>query len=139
MFFIWGFRTKNKPHGASGQFFCPSCSLTTTYVPLRQTTYWHIFFVPLIPVSSEPHGIQCTGCRHLFEEDAIHYRPKEKLSTWNCPKCFRRWSETSICCPICKVRPDGTSTRGASPVLDGNEKPETTDNPMNSSGGAGVF
>ncbi len=145
MFLIWGFRTRNKPAGSPGQFYCTTCSLPMTYVPLRQTTYFHIFFVPLLPISSEPHGIQCTGCKHLFEEEAIYYAPKKQMSSWKCPVCSKRWSESSICCPLCKVRPDGSPIRASTQTeesisdVDANSNlPESNtskNNPMDRSGG----
>jgi hypothetical protein len=27
---------------------------------------------------------------------------------WECPGCGRKWPETNVRCPICRIRPDGT-------------------------------
>ena len=63
--------------------------------------------IPLQQLSDNTGVIQCTGCGTHFDESVIHAVGPNQESTWECPKCSRKWPETNVRCPICKVRPSG--------------------------------
>jgi hypothetical protein len=90
--------------GKMGEFFCPQCRSNQAYCELQTQRYTHFFFIPIFSSYDEPHGLQCSRCRGKFSFDVL----QANVSYWACPKCAREWPETSVRCPVCKIRPNGT-------------------------------
>jgi hypothetical protein len=105
---IFGWTTRIKPTAHHGQFYCPHCRVSSTYAECRRKSYFHLFFIPVLPLSDDPHGVQCCNCKSTFDDEVLTYQPQQEMASWRCPQCNRNWPENNIRCPICKVRPDGT-------------------------------
>ncbi len=108
MWIIFGWTTRIKPTARHGQFYCPQCRVSSTYAECLRSTYFHLFFIPLIPLSESRDGVQCCTCKNAFDDEVLEYTPPQLTASWKCPQCDRSWPESNIRCPICKVRPDGT-------------------------------
>src|SRR5712691_3110461 len=105
---IFGTASRVKRTAQHGQFYCPTCDLSTTYTPVQLQTYHHLFGIPF-GIISEANKIECSSCQTLFDEGVLSERPKQSLKTWICPSCGRDWPETNIACAMCRVRPDGSA------------------------------
>jgi hypothetical protein len=105
---IFGWYKRRHVTRQQGQFYCPNCCVDSTYAHVRLREYFHIFFIPIIRTWDETHGIRCRTCQSYFEDDAIYAKPAGPVVKWRCPNCGGSWPESNICCPICKVRPDGS-------------------------------
>lgn len=104
---VFGVSSRVVVSSRHGQFFCPTCQVSTTFAHATWKRALHIFRLPVATLSEEPGGIMCLTCRGLYPEDAIDAKPEQNLKTWKCPKCSRDWPETNVRCAICRVRSDG--------------------------------
>ncbi|MGY8768753.1 MAG: zinc-ribbon domain-containing protein [Pirellulales bacterium] len=102
---IFGWKTRIKQTAHHGQFHCPHCCVTSTYAECRLKTYFHLFFIPVLPLSDDPCGVQCCNCKNTFDDQVLSQIPEQEIVKWKCPECNRSLPETNVRCPICKVRP----------------------------------
>ncbi|MFG0336096.1 MAG: zinc-ribbon domain-containing protein [Maioricimonas sp. JB049] len=71
LFLIFGISTKLKAK-PSGPFVCPACQTERPYAELRQSRWFTLFFIPLIPLGSSSQGrVQCTACGSEFDADVV--------------------------------------------------------------------
>lgn len=62
-----------------GHFMCPQCMGVTAYRVRRGRWFFHILFIPLIPMKRTPAHVECLTCRSKFAlgvlgPDAAQYR-----------------------------------------------------------------
>jgi len=70
---IFGWTTRIKPTARHGQFHCPHCQVSTTYAECRRITYFRLFVIPILPLSDNPHGIQCCACTSTYDDSVLSY------------------------------------------------------------------
>lgn len=58
--FGWGRKTIKK-YGPVGVYLCPNCHNNSAFMLVRVTTWFTLFFIPLIPYSPE-HLLLCSIC-----------------------------------------------------------------------------
>ena len=76
---IFGIRGgKRKDHGAALPMTCPNCGNATFYRYLTVTTWFSLFFVPVIPVSSK-HYLMCPVCTRAIPLDRAGRERAAKL------------------------------------------------------------
>jgi hypothetical protein len=66
---IFGTRPKYKTI-AEGQFFCPHCQQTRSYLHKKATRYFTLYFIPVIPMGDLGEFIECQTCHTMFEPSA---------------------------------------------------------------------
>ena len=65
------FGTKSKTKTLShGEFLCPYCD-RMTYQHKEVKTYFHLYFIPLIPLSSQGQYVECDGCAATFDTQIL--------------------------------------------------------------------
>lgn len=59
--------TKGKP----GNFHCPSCAQPQTYRHRRVRRFFHIFFIPLIPLNLAGEYVECARCKGTYKLEVL--------------------------------------------------------------------
>ncbi|PWD49565.1 hypothetical protein C8046_01385 [Serinibacter arcticus] len=79
-----------------GHFMCPQCMGVTAYRVRRGRWFFHILFIPLIPMRKTPPHVECRTCRSKFAlgvlgPDAEQYRDGAAPPPWSrsCSRCRR--------------------------------------------------
>ena len=68
---VFGISSKQKAKPA-GTFQCPVCRTRRTYVELRRSRRFTLFFVPVLPLGSSRLGrVVCATCGSEFDEAAV--------------------------------------------------------------------
>ncbi|MBA3460860.1 MAG: TerB family tellurite resistance protein [Deltaproteobacteria bacterium] len=57
--------------GQPGQFHCPCCATTCAYRHRRVRRFFHIFFVPLIPLTLAGEYVECGQCKGTYKLDVL--------------------------------------------------------------------
>jgi hypothetical protein len=70
MFIIWGSKVRKLPI-ASGEFFCPSCSVHRAYDKVRLAKYFTLYFIPLFETSDLGTVVECTHCESMYDPQVI--------------------------------------------------------------------
>jgi tellurite resistance protein len=71
---IFGF-TSLKHVKDKGQFYCPQCTDHKDF-RLREPRRWfHLYFVPVIPLDSLGRYVECRQCKGTFIENVLNYDP----------------------------------------------------------------
>ena len=71
MFFLFfGTRVKRAVLG-SGEFHCPYCSTQRQYEHVEARTWFHLFWIPLVPLGSAQESVQCTVCGGAWAPDVL--------------------------------------------------------------------
>lgn len=70
MFIIYGWSTWDSID-SRGTFNCEECRAPQQYELHRSTTYFTLFFVPILPLRSVGGQVKCTGCGDWFSPTAL--------------------------------------------------------------------
>lgn len=57
--------------GQPGQFHCPHCAITQAYRHRRVRRFFHIFFVPLIPLTLAGEYVECGQCKGTYKLEVL--------------------------------------------------------------------
>jgi tellurite resistance protein len=57
--------------GEPGQFHCPQCSVTQAYRHRRVRRFFHIFFIPLIPLNLAGEYVECGQCKGTYKLEVL--------------------------------------------------------------------
>ena len=63
---------------STGEFFCPHCEKRTSYEHKMLRKYFHVWYIPLIPLEFVGGYIECKKCGNTFSLEVISYNPKEE-------------------------------------------------------------
>ncbi|MCA8902420.1 MAG: TerB family tellurite resistance protein [Hyphomonas sp.] len=55
-----------------GSFDCPQCNQTTNFEKRRARTWFHLYFIPLIPLKTYPAYVECKACKGTFVEGVLN-------------------------------------------------------------------
>ncbi len=67
---IFGLRVLRKLLG-TGVFHCPRCGRDCAFKHLRARRWFHIFFIPLIPLDDVGTYVECQACRGTFVDAVL--------------------------------------------------------------------
>src|SRR5205085_10628167 len=59
--------TKGKP----GEFHCPACSSTCGYRHRRVRRFFHVFWIPLIPLTVAGEYVECAQCKGTYKLEVL--------------------------------------------------------------------
>lgn len=80
MFFVFGWgRQTVKRHGAVGIFHCQHCNNDKHWVLFSRKTWFTLFFIPVIPYSSE-HLMICPICNHGVKLDRVKFEEYKAIA-----------------------------------------------------------
>jgi tellurite resistance protein len=57
--------------GKPGDFFCPDCGHTATYRHRRVRRFFHIFWIPLIPLDLAGEYVECGACLGTYHLEVL--------------------------------------------------------------------
>jgi tellurite resistance protein len=57
--------------GPPGEFHCPCCSGTRGYRHRRVRRFFHVFFIPLIPLNLAGEYVECAGCKGTYKLEVL--------------------------------------------------------------------
>lgn len=57
--------------GQPGQFHCPHCAVTQSYRHRRVRRFFHIFFIPLIPLTLAGEYVECSQCKGTYKLEVL--------------------------------------------------------------------
>lgn len=60
---------------AEGEFYCPACQLRQAYRLKQVRTFFHLYWLPLFPVSKPQTHVECRECLGRFGEEALSFDP----------------------------------------------------------------
>ncbi len=68
MIIFFGIRNvvRDDPDGFPERALCPACRQVVDFRPRRARSYFHLFWVPLIPVSKPQAVRECPRCKARF-------------------------------------------------------------------------
>ncbi|MFV0288159.1 MAG: zinc-ribbon domain-containing protein [Mycoplasmatales bacterium] len=66
MFFLFGFKIKNKIHKTVKYQACPKCE-TQEYELLSWRDWFHLFYIPIAPVEKKRYYLHCTKCGDYYQ------------------------------------------------------------------------
>jgi len=55
-----------------GSFDCPQCNNTTNFEKRRARTWFHLYFIPIIPMQTYPPYVECKACKGTFVEGVLN-------------------------------------------------------------------
>ncbi|KCZ52951.1 TerB family tellurite resistance protein [Hyphomonas pacifica] len=55
-----------------GSFDCPQCNNTTNFEKRRARTWFHLYFIPVIPMQTYPPYVECGACKGTFVEGVLN-------------------------------------------------------------------
>ena len=66
MILFFGTRTRVRVLG-TGSFPCPYCLAPRTYQRLATRTWFHLFWIPIVPLGQAQEEVHCTVCGGQWE------------------------------------------------------------------------
>jgi tellurite resistance protein len=72
---VWGFRAI-KATRARGVFHCPQCVIKVNYVHRKVTSWFTLYFIPIIPRETLAEYVECQKCLGTFDVETITYDPE---------------------------------------------------------------
>lgn len=54
-----------------GEFDCPQCQQTTLFEKRRARSWFHLYWIPLIPMKTYPNYVECKSCKATFVEGVL--------------------------------------------------------------------
>ena len=57
---------RDAPEGVAQEAHCPACGNTVTLQPRQGRTYFHLFWIPLIPLGETQRYLQCPVCKTRY-------------------------------------------------------------------------
>lgn len=76
---IFGTKTTKKLLD-SGEFNCPQCQQATTYEKRRAKNWFHLYFIPLIPLKEYPPYVECRSCRNTYIDRVLDDAPGRDIA-----------------------------------------------------------
>ncbi|MGH1420176.1 MAG: TerB family tellurite resistance protein [Hyphomonas sp.] len=55
-----------------GSFTCPQCQNETAFEKRRAKSWFHLYWIPLIPLKTFPAYVECMGCKGTFVEGVLN-------------------------------------------------------------------
>lgn len=55
-----------------GSFTCPQCQDTTEFEKRRAREWFHLYFIPIIPLNTHPPYVECKRCKATFIEGVLN-------------------------------------------------------------------
>lgn len=78
---LFGWRTVE--WRSEGEFHCQICREKRSYSLIKSARYFHIFFIPIVPLEEPKEAVECHECGRQFEKSALSHNPgpspKERL------------------------------------------------------------
>ncbi len=71
---IFGTRTIHTTR-ERGEFHCPACGAKQAFRKRRARSFFHVYFIPLIPVSGGQEYIKCNACKGDFQLAVLEHDP----------------------------------------------------------------
>lgn len=65
MILFFGTRLRRRVLG-TGAFRCPFCVEPRRYEAVESRTWFHLFWIPLVPLGSPQESVRCTVCDHQW-------------------------------------------------------------------------
>lgn len=62
----------------SGTFGCPQCQSTRDFLKRRAKKWFHLYFIPLIPLKEYPPYVECNSCKATFVEGVLNQNADSK-------------------------------------------------------------
>ncbi len=59
-----------------GEFHCPQCNVAQQFRQRRVRQFFHLYFIPLIPVKTFGEYVECNGCKSTYEPQVREYNPE---------------------------------------------------------------
>jgi phage terminase large subunit GpA-like protein len=78
-FIIFGLKTRSKEHGAAYPLHCPNCDNDEIYHAIKQRRWFHIFWVPLIPLRAT-RSLVCPTCGVALDLKKSEYKAAKELA-----------------------------------------------------------
>lgn len=66
-----------------GEFFCPQCEGKKSFRRRRVRSFFHIYFIPLFPVSGGQDYVKCDACKGDFQVAVLDYDPEQALKQFD--------------------------------------------------------
>jgi len=76
---IFGTKTTRKLLD-SGNFNCPQCQQTTQFEKRRAKGWFHLYFIPLIPLKEYPPYVECRSCRNTYIDRVLDDEPGRDIA-----------------------------------------------------------
>ena len=64
-----------------GQFFCPQCAGPRSYKHKKVTTFFTLYFIPLIPLGRKGDYVECQSCKNTFVQRVLELEVEESRPT----------------------------------------------------------
>lgn len=55
-----------------GTFDCPNCRSNTNFEVRRAKQWFHLYFIPIIPLNTYPPYVECRSCQATFVEEVLN-------------------------------------------------------------------
>lgn len=55
-----------------GSFNCPQCQNDSPFEKRRARSWFHLYFIPIIPLKTYPNYVECKGCKATFVEGVLN-------------------------------------------------------------------
>jgi uncharacterized tellurite resistance protein B-like protein len=68
---IYGWYGITYSKGKGGSFHCPQCTAAQVYRHRRVRRFFHIFFIPLIPLTLAGEYVECGQCKGTYKLDVL--------------------------------------------------------------------
>jgi hypothetical protein len=75
MFIIYGTRTTTSTF-ETGAFHCPRCGPNREYNHRRVKNWFTLYFIPVIPLGTRGHYVECLQCAGTFSPEVLCYTPE---------------------------------------------------------------
>ena len=76
---IFGTKTTRKLLD-SGNFNCPQCQQTTNFGKRRAKNWFHLYFIPLIPLKEYPPYVECRQCKNTYIDRVLDDAPGRDIA-----------------------------------------------------------
>jgi DNA-directed RNA polymerase subunit RPC12/RpoP len=71
---IWGVRTYHRTVN-TGTFHCPKCGDIRQYKHRTGRRFFHLFYIPLIPLKASTEHVRCATCHTRYRPEIIAQAP----------------------------------------------------------------
>jgi len=77
---IWGTKAVKKIV-ATGEFYCPNCSTTTSYKHVRARRHGHVYWIPLFPIGEGVNYVECNRCKATWQPNILDHQARDSSRT----------------------------------------------------------
>jgi hypothetical protein len=97
-----------------GEFYCPQCAVRRQYELKRLKRWFHLYWIPIIPLEEVSRWVNCQSCNGDFKEIVLEHDPDRDREE------FERGFETAMSSVMLKVAlsDGGVSTEKAELIAD---------------------